>query len=135
MKQFLMTICGFLFITSVAMADDTTTEMCANGAGTVISGAVTGHKYCMSNNPMNWWNAYAWCDAQGRRLISMDECACSALVNCDGKCPEFRKVYNKYIWTTTSDDTAESVYTSYSDSVMTAMWTRVRSGSAYSVCY
>ena len=135
MKQFLMTICGFLFITSVAMADDTTTEMCANGAGTVISGAVTGHKYCMSNNPMNWWNAISWCDALGKRLISVDECACSALVNCDGKCPEFRKVYNKYIWTTTSDDTVGRVRTSYSDTATTGILPRVRSGSAYSVCY
>lgn len=90
MKQILMITCGMLLMSSVVLADDITTETCANGAGTVISGAVTGHKYCMSNNPMNWWNAISWCDAQGRRLFMRNDCACSdAVANCSGsKCAE-----------------------------------------------
>ena len=52
-----------LFMASMAVADDTTTETCANGAGIVITGNLSGHKYCLSNQNMSWWNAYAWCDS------------------------------------------------------------------------
>ena len=56
----------FMMLTvSTVIADDavsTTPEMCSNGTGTIVIGAVTGHKYCKSNQRMNWWNAYAWCD-------------------------------------------------------------------------
>ena len=62
-----------LTLSTTALADDTTaTETCANGAGTVITGAVSGHKYCKSNNAMNWWNANAWCDGMGRRLFDVN---------------------------------------------------------------
>ena len=136
MKQFLMTICGFLFITSVAMADDTTVEKCANGAGTVVVGTVTGHKYCMSNNSMNWWNAYSWCDAQGRRLISLDDCGCSVEVNCHNVCAEFKQMLRKYGWTATPGDLPEDSYAVYMESTISnfSLWPRNASGR-YAMCY
>ena len=54
MKQILMITCEILLMSSVVLADDITTETCANGAGTTITRAVTEHKYCMSNNPLYW---------------------------------------------------------------------------------
>lgn len=48
-------------------------ESCADGAGTVITGATDNHNYCASNGTMNWWSAYTWCEAQGRHLVSMYE--------------------------------------------------------------
>lgn len=85
--------------TTNVLASDTTTETCANGAGIVIEGKVSGHKYCKSKGGRNWWNAVSWCDAIGRRLIERNDCGCSdAAVSCSGnKCPEFTGIGN-YIW-------------------------------------
>lgn len=40
--------------------------------GTLRTGD-NGHVFCQSNNDMNWWSAYAWCEAQGRHLTTMYE--------------------------------------------------------------
>ncbi len=92
---FITAICITLMVSTIALADDTTTtvETCANGAGTVVIGAVTGHKYCNSNTRMNWWNAWSWCDALGRRLFAATDCACSS-TNCSSwiVCPEMKGV-------------------------------------------
>lgn len=100
MNKILMLICGIALVSSAVIADEAV-ETCANGAGKIVTGAVTGHKYCMSNKNMNWWNAYAWCDAQGRRLFSLDDCGCDGSTNCNGTCPELAGVYPtwKRFWT------------------------------------
>ena len=98
MKQFLMLACLSIMISTVAIAEETA-ETCANGAGTVITGAVTGHKYCQSNTSMDWWNAIAWCDALGRKLFSMDDCTYNSTST---SCPELTEVGDSiYVWTTT----------------------------------
>ena len=98
MKRLIL-LTAILLISTVVLAEDTTTETCANGAGTVITGAVTGHKYCMSNNTMNWWNAVSWCDGQDRRLFNLDDCGCSSTVSCTSKCPELLLNVDRRIWT------------------------------------
>lgn len=40
--------------------------------GTEITGK-NGHVYCMSNVLMNWYSAFAWCDSQGRTLVTMEQ--------------------------------------------------------------
>ena len=45
-------------------------ETCEGGS--LLTGE-NGHVYCRSNNAMNWWSAYTWCQAQGRHLASMYE--------------------------------------------------------------
>ena len=104
-----MVTCGILMVSSVVMAEEETTETCANGAGVVITGAVTGYKYCRSNNPMNWWNAVSWCDALKRPSFDLDDCGCDWSTNCQRKCPELAKVADyQYLWmiTPASDSTA-----------------------------
>lgn len=99
MKTSLALMCGVLMMSSVVFAEDTV-ETCANGAGVVITGAVTGYKYCKSNQQMNWWNAYAWCDAIGKRLFDLNDCGCSGTTNCNGKCPELlAEASTGRIWT------------------------------------
>ena len=70
MKTKLLTLAaitvGILSMTSAHAAT------CANGAGTVVT-AKDGHEYCMSGRDYNWWSAYAWCEAQGRRMPSIYE--------------------------------------------------------------
>ena len=104
MRKILIFTCGVIMMSSVAFADDTV-ETCANGAGTVVVGAVSGHKYCKSNSTMNWWNAFAWCDAQGRKLFDISECACSnTTADCIYNCPEMNNVGTMAIWTLTACD-------------------------------
>ena len=85
--------CAILMVSSIALADDTTTETCANGAGTIVIGAVSGHRYCRSTNTMEWWNAYAWCDSMKTRLFDLSDCACgTTTADYVNKCPEMTKV-------------------------------------------
>ena len=103
MRRMLILMCGITMVSSVTFAEDIT-ETCAGGAGVVVTGAVSGHKYCRSTQGMNWWNAYAWCDAQGRRLFDRSDCACSdTTADCRSKCPELVGVGEyAWIWTATS---------------------------------
>lgn len=105
MRNVLILMCGMVMLSSVAFADDTTTiETCADGAGTVVIGAVSEHKYCLSNEGMNWWNTVSWCDAQERRLFDRSDCACgNTTADCRGKCPELVGVGGEHwIWTASS---------------------------------
>ena len=103
MKKKLLLICMMLMISPKIFAEDVVPEICAGGAGTIFVGYVTGQKYCMSNKNMNWWNAYAWCDAQGRRLFSLDDCGCDNVkANCaNNTCAELKGIYPtwKRFWT------------------------------------
>ena len=107
MKQFVVFACLSMMISTTLIAEETP-QTCANGAGTVITGAVTEHKYCRSNQQMNWWNAVAWCDALGRQLFSMDDCGCSELRDCSKSYPELISNLHRAQWTSTSStpDTA-----------------------------
>ena len=102
---------GILMTSSVIAADETTlTKSCANGAGTIVTGAISGHEYCLSNNDrMVWWDAYAWCDALGRQLFKLEDCRCSVDTNCLGRCPEMNGVsIGMYGWTATPSGTTEA---------------------------
>ena len=101
MRNILILTCGILVISFGVLAEETT---CANGAGTIVEGVVTGHKYCKSNITMDWWNAMTWCDGIGRQLFGLDDCRCSATttVCSDKKCPELVGIGNGgYTWTRT----------------------------------
>ena len=73
MKKQIITLCaGILLFSGIAHA-----ESCANGAGKAASGA-NGNMYCMSTAYMNWWSAFAWCEAIGGSLVDVTEdCACT----------------------------------------------------------
>ena len=111
MRNFLILAFGILVVSSIAIAEETTIpETCANGAGTVVVGAVTGHKYCKSNTQMNWWNAISWCDALNRRTFDISDCACSnTTADCLHNCPEMNNVGTMAGWTLTACD-KESIY-------------------------
>ena len=140
---FITAVCMTLMVSMSALADDTTTETCADGAGTVIEGAVADangnkHKYCMSNNIMNWWNAVSWCDAQGRRLFSMDDCAFSSTSGTSG-CPELKGIGgNQWIWTATPNGSSLAYIVTLSSGYFHG--NRTRNGydigiNYYALCY
>ena len=108
MKKCLLLSCGMLFIASVSIA-----ETCADGSGMVIEGKVTGHKYCVSNKPFNWWNANAWCDALGRRLFERSDCACgNTTADCtNNMCPELNNFSNFYTgWMATPSGSSDAYF-------------------------
>lgn len=86
MNKILALACGILMVPSFSFAQEA--DICADGAGTIVKGAITEHEYCKSNTSMNWWNAVAWCDALGRPMFKLDDCACSASTNCIKSCSE-----------------------------------------------
>ena len=102
MRNILLLTCSVCLISTMTIADDTIPETCAGGAGTIFIGKVTDHKYCISNNTMNLWNAYAWCDGMRMRLFHLNDCAKDGLSNYT-KCPEIMGVSSKspMLWTHT----------------------------------
>ena len=104
MRKILLFVCGIMMISSVAIAEETT--VCANGAGTIVVGAISGREYCMSKESLNWWNSQAWCDAIGRTLFSLDDCECSTGTDCVERCPELNAVTTsrEFAWTKTPVD-------------------------------
>ena len=46
MSKVLALTCGILMFSSIVFAEDTNVGTCVDGVGTVVVGAITGHKYC-----------------------------------------------------------------------------------------
>ena len=106
----LTTLIGIILMHSfIASADDTPTKTCANGAGTVIIGAITGHEYCLSKKEMNWWNGHAWCDGLGMRFFRLDDCECNSSRNCTGMCPEMAVSIGDPGWAITATPKSKTV--------------------------
>ena len=61
MRKILISTCAILMISVTANA-------CS---GITIKGN-SGTSYCLSKQTMNWYSAYAWCEAQGMELIDLD---------------------------------------------------------------
>ena len=100
--------------------------------GSLITGA-NGHEYCQSNNTMNWWSAYTWCEAQGRHLASMYElCPTWDGSTGDGKCANINNSFSLWVWTSTpyQENKAFAVFDSGSvENTETRTYTR------YALCY
>ena len=135
MKKLLL-LSALLMISNTSMAQVMLDQECANGAGYVYKGRYSG-EFCISKTQMNWWNAYAWCDAMGMRLIELNEKDCFQMSG-SGGCrniydPAFPKdvlpTYSYKIWTAHPKGTTE-MYTldvtngAYSSLVKdaTALW-------------
>ena len=98
---------GACFMALPTMAANTTpVGSCANGGGAVYLGK-DGTRYCISHNNMNWWSAFAWCDAAGGRLISTQDCnGTSGNVTGTTRCPNFETIFlnSVFVWTSTISD-------------------------------
>lgn len=114
------TIAVLLTISTLALADDSITiETCANGAGTVIIGARTGRKYCMSNAKVNWWNAHSWCDGMGRRLFSLDDCMRDEAKDVPEICGELAVGQTLFVWSATPRGSSAAYYINLANGVNT----------------
>ena len=99
MKKIFMLTCGLIIFSVSTLAEETIKRPCANGAGEIIEGTITKTPYCVSNNSMNWWNAYAWCDSLNMRLFDMNkDCARTTT---SGDCPNLTGINatsGYYVW-------------------------------------
>jgi hypothetical protein len=93
MKKY-VAILGILTILSTSAHAET----CAGGAGTVIYGNDADRTpYCKSNITINWWSAFAWCDAIGGELIDLTtECNKSTGTSA---CPNLTGIGSGSVWT------------------------------------
>ena len=58
-----------------------------------------GHSYCISSRGMNWWSAYQWCEAQGRRFATPSEaCDYNGEVWSGGRCWNLQGVSLSGAW-------------------------------------
>ena len=86
-------IFGTLLTVSMAVSADT----CPRGTPVI---GVDGETYCQSIQDMNWWSAFAWCEAIGMELISLEDCdGKNGTVSSSSPCPNFDGVNNKRVWT------------------------------------
>ena len=63
MKKILFTLIICTFFVNVAKAECWGRELKGQN----------GHIYCISKQDMNWYSAFAWCHAQDRHLVTMNE--------------------------------------------------------------
>ena len=98
-----------------------------------------GHEYCYSNNEMNWWSAYTWCEAQGRHLASMYELCPDTgegLNNeWDGRtgvqCANLISTLNVHVWSSAALNTELAFYR-YKDNSISS---DERSRGKVAICY
>ena len=84
-------------------ATATTGDPCGHGGGTILE--VRNHdSYCVSLRTMNWWSAFAWCDAAGGHLVSMNEVCYDSSIPEDAPCPNLKcAAPEEYrLWTSSS---------------------------------
>ena len=138
MNKTLSLICTLFILPSIAFAEET----CANGAGKIIMGDINQKKYCLSNKTMDFWNAYAWCDAQGTSLVDLTDCSCSnTAADCaNNQCPNFVSAPYGYreVWTSAPHDTNKVkriIMATHLSNGSVGQWNKDSSGAGmYALC-
>jgi len=89
-----MCLMGICLWANMASAD-----ICANGHGTLIIGNDGVSKYCLSPLGMNWWSAFAWCDAAGGKLLNLSTECDKVTPTQPTWCANLEGKIRDYIWT------------------------------------
>ena len=89
MKKLFLTL-----ITIISLSLYTAPAFAKCEGGVEFTGVVNNHTYCRSKGPMTWWAAFAWCEFQGRKLVTLDE-ACVGFEGATGdtQCPNLKVGY------------------------------------------
>ena len=121
MKKLLLILTLSIALPNIAMAD------CVGGEE---KPGKNGHVYCISNQTMNWWSAFAWCKANKRHLATLDE-ACNNQ-SWSGGCTNMNIGVNKSAWTAiASGDSSAYLVLLYPGFVSTY----TRTSNANALCY
>ena len=88
MKKLFLTL---MMIVSISLSLCATPAFAKCEGGVEFTGVVNNHTYCRSKGPMSWWAAFAWCEFQGRKLMTLDE-ACVGFEGATGEaqCPNMK---------------------------------------------
>jgi len=72
----------------------------SDNSGTVLVGTDGTTTYCVSNQKMNWWSVFSWCEMAGGTMASLGDCALGSAVVPNCGCPQFCKGdgLDKYVW-------------------------------------
>ena len=81
----------------------------ANACGGIIIKGNSGASYCLSKHTMNWYSAYAWCDAQKMSLIDI-ETVCKNY----NSCPELKLSDSEKTHITDNGGVLERIWTNTS---------------------
>lgn len=117
MKKYIGMICLSVLLSTSAVA-----ESCAGGSGTVITG-LDGTRYCKSNITMNWWSAFAWCDAIGGQLIDITT-ECIKTTGTTG-CPNLTGVGDGLVWTRNVPNSVHTYYVNLSSGLVQSVFDRI----------
>ena len=109
-KIIVFLMCVFA-VTSVMAAEPT-----CNGGSTIT--ANNGTTFCKSDNKMNWWSAFTWCESQGRTLAnfsSMCPGVSQAPENTTGDCPNLQGLAERgWVWSSLADGSKNAFVVSLS---------------------
>ena len=99
-RKMILILVGILF----AISAEATT--CGSGSGTVLTGK-DGKSFCLSPKEMNWWSAFAWCDAAGGRMFEVNQ-DCPITTDPPGTvwavaCPNVENLGDGWVWTANSE--------------------------------
>ena len=124
-----------MMITSVFLLTKPALAKCEGGEE--IQGIVNNHTYCKSIADMKWWAALAWCEFQGRQLVTLDE-ACDgwSTANGDTMCPNL-KIESKTgrIWTANTMGSSSSYYVDLSNGSVGYITLGSYMFTNYALCY
>ena len=132
MKKILIFACLFSLFSTNLFAECWGTEKRGRNA----------HGFCVSNqNIANWYSALAWCDAQGRRLATVNEvCDAEGVVfggnstGCQGNLNGEVIAYTQIGWTASAID-ASSAYKLTNTNGHGGVATASKMTAAKAVCY
>ena len=99
MKKIIVFLCLCAVVPAMAA------EPTCNG-GSIIT-AKDGTTFCKSNQKMNWWSAFTWCESQGRKLANLSKmCPNVSQVprNEDGDCPNLQGKGDVWVWSSLAYD-------------------------------
>ena len=118
---------------AVHPAKATTGTPCGHGGGTILE--LRNHaQYCVSLKGMNWWSAFAWCDAAGGRLASVNEICYDTSLPEDAPCPNLKFEAEEYRLWTSSSETKDGAVFIYAKSGNIASFSRSYVGTIRAFC-
>ena len=96
MNKYIGLIALGLLCATQALAQTTWEKCKSENGGSLVT--IGGDTFCKSDSTMNWWSAYAWCQAMDGYMPSIAElCPGQNIVN-NQKC---ERTYNANVWSST----------------------------------
>lgn len=122
MKRTILATCCFLIFSSVA-----------NACGGIPIKGTSGADYCLSNDRMNWYSAYTWCEAQGLNMLDLSV-VCKTI---SGPCNELKSSIDGFYpaWTNMSFSSKNAEIIDIATGHINQGQGYARTTGFYAICY